>query len=244
MILNKFITLLSLMPFLIFNYAKANNETIAEKNDYVVVLHGIARSSKHMESLAKYLEKNRFHVLNINYPSTNYKIEELATIVHNDISDKIRGAKTVHFVGYSMGGLIVRALLQKYSYPNLSRVVHLGTPNHGSEVADFLKDNWIYKKIYGPAGQQLITDSKATSGLFGEVNYELGIIAGDGTIDPVSSMIISGKDDGKVAVERTKLKGMKDHITINVSHTFFPSNKKVQMQTLYFLNHGQFQHNT
>ena len=78
--------------------------------------------------------------------------------------------------------------------------------------------------------------------MFGEVNYELGIVAGNATIDPVSSLIIPGDDDGKVAVERTKLDGMKDHITINASHTFFPSNKKVQKQTLYFLKYGQFQH--
>lgn len=67
-----------------------------------------------------------------------------------------------------------------------------------------------------------------------------GIIAGNFTIDPISSFIIPGDDDGKVAISSTKLKGMKDHITLSVSHAFFPTNTEVKKQTLYFLNNGEF----
>ena len=137
---------------------------------------------------------------------------------------------------------MVRALIHKYNYKNLGKVVQLAPPNQGSEVADFIKNFWPYKKIYGPAGQQLITDQSKIKHLFGEVSYELGIIAGNSTIDPISSAIIPGENDGKVAVERTKLKGMKDHIDVSASHTFFPSNKEVQKQTLYFLKNGNFKH--
>ena len=105
-----------------------------------------------------------------------------------------------------------------------------------------MKNFWPYKKIYGPAGQQLTTDQSAVKHLFGEVNYELGIIAGNSTIDPIGSLIIPGVDDGKVAVERTKLEGMKDHIIVSASHSFFPSNKEVQKQTLHFLKNGNFKH--
>ena len=148
--------------------------------------------------------------------------------------------KPIHFVGYSMGALMVRVLIHKYNYKNLGRVVQLAPPNGGSEVADFLKNFWLYKKIYGPAGQQLITDQSAIKNLFGDVNYELGIIAGNFSIDPISSIIISKENDGKVAVEKTKLEGMKSHIVISASHTFFPSNKEVLKQTLYFLKNGSF----
>lgn len=211
------------------------------KSDYVVILHGIARSSNHMKKLASYLEGNGFNVINLNYPSTTHKIEQLTEIINREIATKVKKDKKLHLVGYSMGGLIVRVLIHKYRYKNLGRVVQLAPPNHGSEVADFVKNFWLYKKIYGPAGQQLITDQEAIKHLFGEVNYELGIIAGNASIDPISSAIIPGSNDGKVAVERTKLEGMKDHIVIFASHTFFPSNKKVQKQTLCFLQHGKFQ---
>jgi triacylglycerol lipase len=210
--------------------------------DYVVILHGIARSNKHMQKLATYLQKDGFDVINLNYPSATYAIEDLTEIINKEISQRTPEKKPIHFVGYSMGGLMVRALIHKYNYKNLGKVVQLAPPNQGSEVADFVKNFWPYKKIYGPAGQQLITDQSAIKHLFGEVNYELGIIAGSATIDPISSAIILGEDDGKVAVERTKLEGMKDHIVVSASHTFFPSNKEVQKQTLYFLRNGWFRH--
>lgn len=213
-----------------------------DKGDYVVVLHGIARSNKHMDKLAKYLASAGYDVINLNYPSTDYKIAELTELINKDISKQVTENKPINFVGYSMGGLMVRALIHKYNYPNLARVVQLAPPNKGSEVADFIKDFWPYQKIYGPAGQQLITDQTEINDLFGKVNFELGIIAGNFTIDPISSSIIPGDDDGKVSIKSTKLEGMKDHIIVSSAHTFFPSNKDVMQQTLYFLNNGEFKH--
>ena len=142
-----------------------------------------------------------------------------------------------------MGGLVIRALLNKYRPKNLGRVVMLGTPNQGSEVADFFKNNPIYKGFFGPAGQQLTTDQANIKDLLGTVDYELGIIAGDRSIDPISSTILVGKDDGKVSVKRSKINGMTDHVVIHTTHTFMMKNKNVIKQTDYFITHGKFQHN-
>ena len=60
-------------------------------------------------------------------------------------------------------------------------------------------------------------------------------------IDPISSLIIPGEDDGRVSVESTKLDGMSDHIVISATHTFFPSNKIAQHQILKFLESGEFE---
>ena len=238
--IRKFLIILAFNLLILSSNADA--EVLEKKGDYVVILHGIARSSKHMQKLATYLQKDGFDVISLNYPSTTYKIEDLTEIINREISQKANKDKRIHFVGYSMGGLMVRALINKYQYQNLGKVVQLAPPNQGSEVADFLKNFWPYKKIYGPAGQQLITDQTAIKNLLGEVNYELGIIAGNATIDPISSAIIPGEDDGKVSVESTKLEGMKDHIVVSASHSFFPSNKEVQNQTLHFLKNGNFKH--
>jgi len=99
---------------------------------------------------------------------------------------KIRADKPVHFIGYSMGGIVTRAVLNKFRPDNLGRVVQLASPNNGSEVADFLKDNWLYEKVYGPAGKQLVTDGAGIDDLLGKVDYELGVVAGTFSIDPVS----------------------------------------------------------
>lgn len=238
--IRKFFSILTCNFFLFSNSVQAYK--MKNEGDYVVILHGITRSNKHMQKLAIYLQKDGFDVINLSYPSTTYKIEDLAEIINKEIFQRATEKKTIHFIGYSMGGLIVRALINKYNYKNLGKVVQLAPPNRGSEVADLVKNFWPYKKIFGPAGQQLITDQSAVKHIFGEVNYELGVIAGNVTIDPISSAIIPGEDDGKVSVESTKLEGMKDHIVVSASHTFFPSNKEVQNQTLYFLKNGNFKH--
>lgn len=210
--------------------------------DYVILLHGIARSSSHMEDLANHLGKQGYDVLNLDYPSTDYTLEELVDLTQKQLDKKITEPKPVHFVGYSMGGLLVRGIIHKHRPEHLGRVVQLAVPNNGSEVADFLKDNWLYQSIYGPAGQELTTNNGDVETLLGGVDYELGVIAGNSTIDPISSAIIPNDDDGKVSIESTKIKGMKDHIIVPASHTFFPGNKEVIRQTEYFLEHGKFEH--
>jgi len=213
-------------------------------NDTVILFHGIARTKKSMEKLAGFLSGHGYRVLNVGYPSTRFSIGDLVDIVRPEIDDamKAAGDARVHFVGYSMGGLVIRALLKDYRPPNLGRVVMFGTPNNGSQVADFIKDWPLYRKVYGPAGQQLITDQTAIADLFGQVDYELGIIAGNRTIDPVSSLIIGFRNpnDGKVSVESTRLDGAAAHIVIPANHTFFPRSKIMWNQTLSFLKDGRF----
>ncbi|GHM58930.1 MAG: hypothetical protein sL5_10220 [Candidatus Mesenet longicola] len=162
-------------------------------------------------------------------------------MIHKDISQFASSVTgKVHFVGYSMGGLLIRAYFKKYKPDKLGRVVMIGTPNHGSEVADFLKNFMLYKKLYGPAGQQLITNQDGFKEIFANTDFELGIIAGNKSIDPISSKLINKPNDGKVSVDSTKLEGAKDHIVLPCNHTFFPSNKQMFKQVLSFLKFGKF----
>ncbi|MGO6700594.1 esterase/lipase family protein [Rhizobium ruizarguesonis] len=213
-------------------------------NDTVLLFHGIARTKKSMEKLASFLSGHGYRVVNVGYPSTRFSISDLVDIIRPEIDDAVKkaGDGRVHFIGYSMGGLVIRAFLTRYRPANLGRVVMVGTPNNGSRIADFLK-NWpLYRRVYGPAGQQLVTDQAAMTELFGTVDYELGIIAGNRTIDPVSSLIIGLRvpNDGKVSVESTRLDGASAHIVIPANHTFLPVNKVMWSQTLSFLQHGRF----
>ena len=210
--------------------------------DVVVILHGIFRSSRHMRKLAAYVSSQGYDVLNMNYPSTTYKLEELADMTWEKLKQQLPDDRSIHFMGYSMGGLLVRVILSRYRPAHLGRVVLLATPNKGSEVADFFQNIWLYRKLYGPAGQQLITDQSDIAHLFTELDYECGVISGSLSLDPFCSMMIKGDDDGKVSIESTKLDGMNDHITIRSTHTWFPHNKKVQQQAVYFIEHGTFYH--
>jgi pimeloyl-ACP methyl ester carboxylesterase len=211
-----------------------------QHGDYVVLLHGIAYTNAQMRPLARYLDAHGFETLNITYPSTKYDLQTLADWLHERLDATLKERKPVHFVTHSMGGLLARAYLHKHRPENLGYVVQIAPPNRGSEVADYWKNTWIYKKIYGPAGQQLITEQDSINSIFGVVDYPLGVIAGNCSIDPISSWILPGEDDGKVSVERTKLDGMADHITLPVTHTFAPCNKEVKHQVLSFLTERTF----
>jgi pimeloyl-ACP methyl ester carboxylesterase len=209
--------------------------------DYVVLLHGIFRTNKSMSPVERFLSAKGYRVINVGYPSCKKQIEGLVEDVREALgAHKIEAAKKVHFVGYSLGGLLTRAYIKKYRPENLGRVVQLGPPNQGSEVADFAVKIFLYKYLYGPAGLQLVTDQSRFANLYGPVDYDLGIIAGNRTLDPVFSLLIPGENDGKVSVERTKLPGMRDHIVVAATHTFMPGNKTVQMQAEHFIRCGEF----
>lgn len=216
-----------------------------ERGDYIVLLHGIKRSSKSMEKMAAHLTQEGYRVINVDYNSEQYTIDRLADNIHAQIKPFTNGEDyKIHFVGHSMGGLVTRALIKRHRPDNLGRVVMLGTPNQGSEVADFLESNILFQSFYGPAGLQLVTDQRGIANLFGAVDFDLGIIAGTRSIDPLSSVILPGQDDGKVTVERTKLEGMKDHVILPTTHTFMMTDSRVIAQTSHFLKHGVFIHSS
>src|SRR6202000_1112853 len=98
----------------------------------------------------------------VDYPSRQKSLEALTEEIHPAIerfAARIEGS--LHFVGHSMGGLLTRVYLARYRPARLGRVVMLGTPNGGSEIADRLKNFLPYRLFFGPAGQQLRTPRDA-----------------------------------------------------------------------------------
>lgn len=194
-----------------------------------------------MRSLAKFLKAQGYPVLNVDYPSTRIPLESLIEHINRQVQGFNRDhQRKIHFVGYSLGGLLARGVIHRNRPPNLGRVVQLAPPNQGSEVADFWKNNFIFKWIFGPAGQDLGAEEKSFARVLGPVDFELGVISGNRTWDPVSSAMIQGPNDGKVSVESTRVPGLTDHIVIPATHTFIIYNREAWKQTLHFIECGKF----
>lgn len=212
--------------------------------DLVVLLHGILRSKTDMLPLSLYLRGRGYETINVLYPSRRRSLEDLADYVHEKISASpyYREAPRLHFVAHSMGGIIARYYVAKYAPANLGKVVMLAPPNTGSEFADFLSGHPLlknfYLKMFGPAGQQLGT---ARAKDYPLLSCPVGIIAGTRSINPLAIGVLPRGHDGIVTVERTRLPGMADHITLPVTHTFMMFNPEVMRQTLRFLQEGKFE---
>ena len=212
-----------------------------DKTEAVVLLHGLGRTAKSMAYMEERLVAAGYTVYNYDYESRKNEISSLVDNLQEFLEACCQGKGTsLHFVTHSLGGILVRALIAESKPDNLGRVVMLSPPNKGTEVADYIKDYSLFKDILGPASMQLGTGLDSMPNRLGPADFELGVITGNRTIDPISSLIIPGVDDGKVAVEKTKLEGMTDFLVMPVSHAYIMQKPEVVDEVIYFLQQGRF----
>lgn len=214
----------------------------AGSSECVVLLHGLNRSLRAMEDMARALQEAGYATANVDYPSQSGTIEALAPMVIDLGVGQCRetGAEKINFVTHSMGGILLRYAHRQAPIGELGRVVMLGPPNQGSEVVDRTRE-WALAGVFsGEAGLQLGTDEESIPARLGPVDFELGIIAGVGTINPFMSAVLPDYDDGKVSVERTRVVGMADFMIVDSSHRYLMNSDTVIRNTVAFLQTGRF----
>ena len=160
--------------------------------DGVVLLHGISRTSRSFRKMQASVEAAGFATLNVGYASRRKALEALAEDIHPAVERFAEGLDgCVHFVCHSMGGLLARVYVARHRPERLGRVVMLGTPNGGSEIADRLKHIGAYRALFGPAGQQLGTQRDAAARRdVSARRLSRRIIAGNRSVYPITSAFL------------------------------------------------------
>jgi hypothetical protein len=155
---------------------------------------------------------------------------------------EIAGDGAVDVVTHSMGGIVLRAAAASGAVPPpiIHRVVMLAPPNHGSELADRLKDYRIYRFALGPAGQQIGTGEHSVPMRLPPPPFEVGIVAGRRGTNPFSARVLGDENDGTVTVASTQLEGMRDLAIVDRGHTFIMWAPDVLAHIFSFLETGRF----
>ncbi|MEP3348503.1 MAG: alpha/beta fold hydrolase [Marinomonas sp.] len=213
-------------------------------DELVVLAHGLGRSDWSMRKLEEQLETAGYKVCSLDYPTIGESVDSVLSETRYQIDACIVSAPKVHFVGHSLGGLVIRAYLQEHKTTiepaRMGKVVLMGTPNKGSELADHFSDSWLMK-VGGGISHALMTGNNSLGNTLEEINLSIGVIAGTKS-SSLTSERFDGLNDGLVSVESAKLKNMSDFVMIDVNHTQMRSSPEVIEQTIHFLQYGRFRH--
>lgn len=214
----------------------------------VITLHGLVRSRDHMDGIGRYLaEQGDYHWVNVSYASTRRSLDEHAQSLARVIAG-LEGIDEIHFVCHSLGNLVVRRYLGEAQEPRprwlidprITRMVMLGPPNNGAQLARRLKDNEFLAMIFGPSAKQLARTWDETQSLLATPGFAFGILAGGRGTDFGTNPLVQGDDDLIVSVEETRLAGACDFRLVNCLHGRMMDDADVRKHVLTFLAHGYF----
>ena len=220
-----------------------NPDRAAPAREVVVILHGVAISSRLTARLAEFIAAAGYEVHNLDYPSKTVPLPELGPrwLAAKLAELGVDRAPRLHFVTHSMGGLIVRGYLAAHRPANLGRVVTIVPPHHGSVVSDKLRRLPIIWRIIGRNLGALGTGPDAYwRTLPQQADFELGVIAGSSALNPLGWFLLERPHDGTVAERSTRLAGLRDHLTLPSNHTLILFRRRTADQAVAFLRTGRF----
>ena len=226
----------------LFSLALLGCETspLPSEEEAVVLVHGLGRTPASMAVLAQRLEWAGYRVESVSYDSRGASFPEQVATLAAAVEGCCGEAPVIHFVGHSLGALVIRGYLAERHPPGLGRVVLLAPPNQGSLFVEWLADMPGADEALGPVGSTLGTGSTDLPATLPPPDYEMGIIAGTRSVQPIGPLAIPGPDDGIVSVEQTRVDGV-PVLVLPRSHFLIMSSRHTASAVIRFLRTGSFE---
>jgi len=203
----------------------------------VLLVHGWWMHALAMGLLGRRLERNHgFRAIGFSYPSVRRTLDQNADALRV-ACERIPGS-TLHFVGHSLGGIVILRMLRRHGWPRPGRVVALGSPFAGSAVAIRRAGRPLGRRLLGPG---LVEAARGAESMAWTGRQEIGVIAGTRPIG-IGRLLgpIASPHDGTVAVEETRLPGATEHRVVHATHTALLFSRPVAELVGAFLAHGRF----
>lgn len=171
---------------------------------WVILAHGLAAHRSVLWLLSWRLRKRGFRTVVFAYPSIRFGVKHHAEALDQFLQrfEREHPGETYSLVAHSMGGILVRALLEQRRPAQLSRIVMLGSPNQGSHAARKLAP--IFGRICQPLHELADTPQSLVRSLCEPTG--------------VPTAVIAGSRDRVVSVEATKLSNLADHLVVRSGH--------------------------
>ncbi|MDE2051628.1 MAG: alpha/beta hydrolase [Gammaproteobacteria bacterium] len=204
---------------------------------HVIYVHGLWMPGGESLLLAhRLLREFGLQVHAFPYSAATWGMEEITA----HLQDFVRSLEVpaVHFVGHSLGGLIIYRFFERYPQQPPGRVVFLGSPCLESRAAVQAARLRFVSALMGPSVADELLRPRERRWTFGRA---LGIIAGSQSIG--LGQFLAGFEeecDGTVGVSETRLPGATDHIVLPVSHMGMLVSPRVARETGLFLRDGRF----
>jgi len=202
----------------------------------VVLVHGLWNRGWMMAYMARSLRMLGHDVRVFSYPTRAADLDGHADALHEFVHEGA-SREVMHFVGHSMGGLVILDMLSRYDDLPPGRVVLMGTPVKGSAVVRRLAklpgQDFIFGKARGDLlrGYRHSPEGRETGMIRGTRPFGFGRIAGK-QAEP---------NDGSIRVSETELEGLSDAVELEVSHSEMLVSKAVVKQVEHFLRFGRFE---
>lgn len=229
-----------LLAVLAVTLMSCDTRPVPGEGESVVLVHGLGRSPASMALLAQRLKWAGYRVENVGYESLTAPFPEQVATLAAAVDECCDDSPRVHFVGHSLGGLVIRRYLAEVSPPRLGRVVLLTPPSGGSHFVEWLGDVPVAVDALGPVGSSLGTDSTDLPATLPPPDYEMGIIAGSRSVQPIGPLAIPGPDDGIVSVEQARIEGV-PMLVLPRTHFLIMNSRHTASAVIRFLRTGSFE---